>query len=118
MEDNRCQLLKLTPSHLALIRSRDNRDSRIRCLIVGGEALSTELAHAVSESFEHQVEIYNEYGPTEATVGCMIYRFAPEREDRAWVPIGRPAANTQIYILDERLEPTAEHVTANSTSVE
>ena len=111
MEDNRCQLLKLTPSHLALIRDRDNRQSHIRCLIVGGEALSTELAHAVSESFGHQVEIYNEYGPTEATVGCMIYRFDPETEERAWVPIGRPAANTQIYILDERLEPTAEHVT-------
>ena len=111
MEDNRCQLLKLTPSHLALIRERDNRESRIRCLIVGGEALSTELAHAVSESFGHQVEIYNEYGPTEATVGCMLYRFDSETEERAWVPIGRPAANTQIYILDQRLEPTAEHVT-------
>ena len=111
MEDNRCQLLKLTPSHLALISDRNNRDSQIRCLIVGGEALSTELAHAVSASFGHQVEIYNEYGPTEATVGCMIYRFDPETEERAWVPIGRPAGNTQIYILDERLEPTAEHVT-------
>ena len=97
MEDNRCQLLKLTPSHLALIRDLDNRQSRIRCLIVGGEALSTELAHAVSESFGHQVEIYNEYGPTEATVGCMIYRFDPETEERAWVPIG-DRLRTRRYI--------------------
>ena len=111
MEDHRCQVLKLTPSHLALIRDLDNRQSHIRCLIVGGEALSTELAQTVSESFGHQVEIYNEYGPTEATVGCMIYRFKAGAEERAWVLIGRPAANTQIYILDERLEPTAEHVT-------
>jgi amino acid adenylation domain-containing protein/non-ribosomal peptide synthase protein (TIGR01720 family) len=111
IEDNRCQVLKLTPSHLALISERDNRQSQLRCLIVGGEALSTGLAHAVSASYDHQVEIYNEYGPTEATVGCMIYRFDPETEERAWVPIGRPAANTQIYILDERLEPTAEQVT-------
>ena len=111
MEDNRCQLLKLTPSHLALIRDRDNRHSQIRRLIIGGEVLSTEFAHAVSDSFGHQVEIYNEYGPTEVTVGCMIYRYHPETEERAWVPIGRQAANTQIYVLDERLEPTAEHVT-------
>ena len=111
MEDNRCQVLKLTPSHLALILERDNHQSQIRSLIVGGEALSTELARAISESFGHQVEIYNEYGPTEATVGCMIYRFDPETDKRAWVPIGRPAANTKIHILDERLEPTAEQVT-------
>jgi surfactin family lipopeptide synthetase C len=111
MADNRVHLLKLTPSHLSLIREADNRHSQIRCLIVGGEALSTELAHAVSQSFGHQVEIYNEYGPTEATVGCMLYRYDADADQRAWVPIGRPAANTQIYILDGQLEPTAEHVT-------
>jgi amino acid adenylation domain-containing protein/non-ribosomal peptide synthase protein (TIGR01720 family) len=111
MADNRVHLLKLTPSHLSLIRDLDNRNSHIRRLIVGGEALSTELAQAVSRSFGHRVEIYNEYGPTEATVGCMLYRYEAEVDRRAWVPIGRPAANTQIYILDEQLEPTAEHVT-------
>jgi iturin family lipopeptide synthetase A len=111
MADNRVHLLKLTPSHLSLIRDLDNHSSHIRRLIVGGEALSTELAHAVSRSFGHRVEIYNEYGPTEATVGCMLYRYDAEADRRAWVPIGRPAANTQIYILDEQLEPTAEHVT-------
>jgi non-ribosomal peptide synthase protein (TIGR01720 family) len=110
MADNRVHLLKLTPSHLSLIRESDNRHSHIRCLIVGGEALSTELAHAVSHSFDHRVAIYNEYGPTEATVGCMLYRFDPQADRRAWVPIGTPAANTQIYLLDERLEPVAEHV--------
>ena len=110
MEDNRCQFLKLTPSHVALIRERDNRDSCIRRLDIGGEVLSTEFARAISESFDHQVEIYNEYGPTEVTVGCMIYRYYPETEKRTWIPIGRPASNTQIYILDQHLEPTPEHV--------
>ena len=51
-----------------------------------------------------KVEFYNEYGPTEATVGCMIYRFNPE-DQGASVPIGQPAANTQIYLLDEYLKP-------------
>src|SRR6185436_4288187 len=43
-------------------------------------------------------------------VGCMIYRFDAERDKRAVVPIGKPAANTQIYILDENLKPVAENV--------
>ena len=112
LEENRTQVLKLTPSHLSLLKELDNRHSRIKRLIVGGEALSTELARAVSESFAHEVEIYNEYGPTEATVGCMLYRFDPQTDDRAWVAIGRPAANTQVYLLDEQLAAVAENVTA------
>src|SRR5262249_31149893 len=64
----------------------------------------------VYDSFGGQVEIFNEYGPTETTVGCMIYRFDRERDDRAYVPIGKPAANEQIYLLDKYLNPMPENV--------
>lgn len=102
-------ILKLTPSHLALIKDMDLSESRIRCLIVGGEALETATAARVYESFGRRTEIFNEYGPTEATVGCMIHRFdAADR--RAFVPIGKPAANTQIYILDKDFRPVGENV--------
>ena len=103
-------MLKLTPSHLTLIKDRDNRGSRVKRLIVGGEALTTELARQIHESFGGQVELYNEYGPTEATVGCMLYRYQPEVDRRAFVPIGRPAANVQIYVLDERGQLVPENV--------
>jgi amino acid adenylation domain-containing protein len=106
LRDGRVGVLKLTPSHLALIKDADNRGSSVRCLIVGGEALATRLAREVHESFGRQAEIYNEYGPTEATVGCMIHRFDPD-EERAVVPIGVPAANTQVYVLDRWLNPVA-----------
>ncbi len=98
-------VVKLTPSHLKLIKEEDNRGSRVRRLIVGGEALESQLAREVYESFGGEVEIDNEYGPTEATVGCMHYRWAGERaeaEQRARVGIGVPAANTKIYVMDER----------------
>ncbi|HEX8560263.1 MAG TPA: amino acid adenylation domain-containing protein [Pyrinomonadaceae bacterium] len=108
--DGRTGVLKLTPSHLALIKDRDNSGSGVRRLIVGGEALGAELARRVHESFGGRVEIYNEYGPTEATVGCMLYRFDPERDQRAGVPIGRPAPNTRLYVLDEWMEPAATGV--------
>ena len=109
-DDNQVEVVKLTPSHLALIKTRNNITSRIRRLVVGGEALTTDLARAITDSFGGHVEIYNEYGPTEATVGCMIHRYSPERDLRVGVPIGRPAANTQIYLLDERLRPVASGV--------
>ncbi|MGB8507416.1 MAG: amino acid adenylation domain-containing protein, partial [Pyrinomonadaceae bacterium] len=109
LDEGRVGVLKLTPSHLSLIKGRDNRRSGVRRLVVGGEVLLTELARQTSESFGHAVEILNEYGPTEATVGCMLYRFDPTTDSRDAVPIGGPAANVRIYPLDEALEPVAEN---------
>ncbi|MET0649250.1 MAG: condensation domain-containing protein, partial [Pyrinomonadaceae bacterium] len=54
------------------------------------------------ESFGGRVEIVNEYGPTEATVGCMIHRYDPDADTGARVPIGRPAANAHVYVVDGR----------------
>jgi amino acid adenylation domain-containing protein len=110
LKDNQVGVLKLTPSHLSLVKDDEHRGSRIKRLIVGGEALDTALARRIHESFGGEVEIYNEYGPTEATVGCMIHRYDPAADERAQVPIGRPAANTQVYVLDSNLEPVAENV--------
>ncbi|HEV2991581.1 MAG TPA: non-ribosomal peptide synthetase, partial [Candidatus Angelobacter sp.] len=109
LNDGRVGILKLTPSHLSLIKDADNRRSSVKRLIVGGEALTAKLSREVHESFGERVEIYNEYGPTEATVGCMIHRFDPA-EDRIFVPIGMPAANSQIYVLDRWLNPVAENM--------
>jgi tyrocidine synthetase-3 len=110
LKDNKAGVLKLTPSHLALVKIRDNSQSGIRRLIVGGEQFETELATAVLRSFDCKVEIINEYGPTEATVGCMIHRFDRVQDTQAFVPVGKPAANTRIYVLDDDLKPVAENV--------
>lgn len=98
-------IVKLTPSHLALLRDMDLSGSAVRTLIVGGENLATELADAIVSSSGGRIGIYNEYGPTEATVGCMIHRYTKDDLDFSSVPLGAPAANTQIYILDKRLQP-------------
>ncbi|MGX5439997.1 non-ribosomal peptide synthase/polyketide synthase [Bacillus thuringiensis] len=99
-KDNRVGIVKLTPSHLSLIRDIDNSNSSIKRLIVGGEDLKTELAKEISRSFNNNVEIYNEYGPTETTIGCMIYKYDFNRDKHISVPIGKPIDNVQIYILD------------------
>lgn len=112
INDNRCEIVKLTPSHLKILVA-DNlpkvADSNIKRFIVGGEQLETSLAKRIYEQFGGRVEVFNEYGPTEATVGCMIHTFSPDEQHRN-VPIGVPAANTQVYLLDKYLKPVATGV--------
>nr|WP_314491698.1 non-ribosomal peptide synthetase/type I polyketide synthase [uncultured Chryseobacterium sp.] len=104
-QNNEIDVIKLTPSHLKIVKeiNFDNSNDSRR-IIVGGEDLETRLAQEIFNKFEGNIEIYNEYGPTEATVGCMIYKFRPE-EDFHSVPIGVPVDNTQIYLLDSSLKP-------------
>ncbi len=105
---DRVEVIKLTPAHLAILREDCPRPSRLKALIVGGEDLKTELARDTWRRLGGKVDIYNEYGPTEATVGCMIHRFDPEQDHRSSVPIGRPSANTALYVLDRHLRLMAE----------
>ncbi len=105
MKDNKCTIMKLTPAHLYLLKDRDNRFSSIKKLIVGGDNLLTETAKQTYESFDGEIIIFNEYGPTEATVGCMIDRYDSRYHGFTSVAIGKPVANTQIYLLDTDLQP-------------
>ncbi len=105
LRENKTTFLKLTPSHLTLLKDTDNTKSNIKRLIVGGEDLKVNLANKIYSSFGKNIEIYNEYGPTETVVGCMIYKYNEEKDNNTSVPIGYPADNVQIYILDSELNP-------------
>ncbi len=62
---------------------------------------------AVEKEFYAQfplAELHNLYGPTEVSIDVTWWRCEPESRRRS-VPIGRPIANTQVYVLDEGLEP-------------
>jgi surfactin family lipopeptide synthetase A len=109
VEENKVDVIKLTPAHLRIIREgryRFSGHSRIKRFIVGGEALPTSLAADIYSQFGGKVEIYNEYGPTEAAVGCMIQLYQPG-SGGANVPIGIPSGNMQLYVLDSALQPVA-----------
>ncbi|MBT5414061.1 MAG: amino acid adenylation domain-containing protein [Rhodospirillaceae bacterium] len=99
-EDDAVDVVKLTPAHLSLVLDAGLVPGRIHTLILGGEDLPRGLAANARRAFGDRVTLCNEYGPTEATVGCMIHRFDPDVDKAASVPIGKPAANTTLYILD------------------
>ncbi|MBL6449617.1 amino acid adenylation domain-containing protein [Fulvivirga sp. 29W222] len=112
IEEGRCNVIKLTPAHLKVLTSLSFEPAikkKIKRFIVGGERLDWKLSDDVWKMFGEHLEIYNEYGPTEATVGCMIHKFDPATETRS-VPIGVPISNTTIYLLDTELQPVPKGV--------
>jgi acyl-coenzyme A synthetase/AMP-(fatty) acid ligase/acyl carrier protein len=103
LKENKVNIIKLTPAHLSLLKDRDNNNSSVKRFIVGGENLKVTLAASVYESFGGEIEIFNEYGPTETVVGCMIHKYNYHNDKGISVPIGLPADNVQVYILDSIL---------------
>lgn len=101
LRQNRATVVKLTPSHLALIQSMPINNFSIRRFIVGGENLTVKLAQSIYNMFNSNIEIFNEYGPTEASVGCMAYKYNHMLENGESVPIGKPASNVSIYLVDK-----------------
>ncbi|MFD5558806.1 non-ribosomal peptide synthase/polyketide synthase, partial [Streptomyces sp. NPDC127068] len=98
-------LLKVTPSHLAMLGELPRAWSPGELLILGGEALTAE-ALAEWRAAHRRVTVVNAYGPTELTVNCTEFRIDPrDRLPAGPVPIGRPFWNMRAYVLDERLRP-------------
>ena len=100
LDDNKVNAIKLTPSHLSFIGSRDLSSSKIRTVIVGGEDFKTGTAGSIFASLGGKAVIYNEYGPTEATVGCVVCAYDKSRHNGTSVPIGKPIDNMKVYVLD------------------
>jgi len=80
----------------------------LRVVIVGGEKASMSAYTTWAEISKGRVRWFNTYGPTECTVVSTIYEpddSVEYREATLDLPIGRPIANTQIYVLDKNLQP-------------
>jgi amino acid adenylation domain-containing protein len=101
VERSGCNVLQTTPSLLRLLMDsgRDNEVRNLR-LFVGGEALPLEVANSLAGRCR---EFWNLYGPTETTIWSTVARVRPGLTE---VPLGKPIANTRIYVLDANGEPT------------
>jgi amino acid adenylation domain-containing protein len=98
-------LVKITPAHLRVLTEllpADKIAKRVRALIIGGEALHMESL-SFWRNHAPETRLINEYGPTETVVGCCVYEVGPFDATSGPTPIGRPIANTELYVLDENL---------------
>ncbi|MBE7122190.1 non-ribosomal peptide synthetase [Bacillus cereus] len=101
-------VIKITPSHLRLINdylSPEEMKNITKVLIIGGEVFYKEDI-SMWKKYSPKTLIINHYGPTEAIVGTCTYPVQDiKNENLLTIPIGRPIANAQVYILDQYLQP-------------
>ena len=106
IKDDQVDIIKLTPSHLSLLEGRKLSTSRVRQLILGGENLRLDLARQILNNFPAGLVIHNEYGPTEATVGCIVFSLDSKVQlTGGSVPIGKPIPGMQAFVWNECFQP-------------
>lgn len=95
----RATVMQATPATWRMLLESGWQGSKQLCVLCGGEAITEKLAASLLQA---NASVWNMYGPTETTIWSTI-----ENLDIANGPIsiGRPIANTEIYILDESLNP-------------
>ncbi len=104
MVESEITTVQFVPSMLGLFLEYEHNleDWSVRQVFCGGEVLSKEIQDRFFERFKNTA-LYNVYGPTEAAVD--VTHWACERGTKLTaVPIGKPHANTQCYILDKGLQ--------------
>ncbi|WP_218109976.1 non-ribosomal peptide synthetase [Oligoflexus tunisiensis] len=99
VEEEGITLFQATPSNFRLLLDAGWKGSKIRKALCGGEPFPIDVARRLLPIVD---EVWNMYGPTETTVWSTVHRI--QKLDGI-VPIGRPIANTGVFILDEQLKP-------------
>ncbi|MFD8567241.1 amino acid adenylation domain-containing protein [Streptomyces sp. NPDC059639] len=95
-------MVKLTPSHLRALRgeaAEAGPADAVAAFVIGGEVLPADLV-GVWRLLAPRARFFNEYGPTEAVVGCCVHEAAEGADTGGAVPIGVPVDNTELYVLD------------------
>lgn len=106
LEGNR-GLVKITPAHLELIGKQitgSQATGMASAFVIGGENLVAETLQ-VWRHHAPATRLFNEYGPTETVVGCCVHEVQAGDPHTGSVCIGRPIANTQLYVLDQNMRP-------------
>jgi thioesterase domain-containing protein len=88
-----------TPATWRMLIDAGWRRSPSLTIMCGGEAMTRTLA---DQLLSRSARVFNGYGPAETTIGSTLELVRP---DGAPVPIGRPLANTRVYVLDEHRQP-------------
>ncbi|WP_270171316.1 non-ribosomal peptide synthase/polyketide synthase [Paenibacillus sp. SYP-B4298] len=84
--------------------------SCLRAVVVGSERPSPECLAEWNRLDSGRIEWFNAYGPSEAAITMAVFRAAQPQEGYDEIPIGRPIANTRVYVLDCHGQPVPEGV--------
>lgn len=107
--DSGANTVLLTPSLLEVVLRLGIEPPAPRTVIIGGETLSPSLAARARAFFGPATRLLNSYGPTELSIVCTSSVIATNPDATATsVPIGRPAAGTDAYLLSADLRPVPE----------
>jgi amino acid adenylation domain-containing protein len=105
--------LKIVPSHFEALLAWAHPEQLMprQRLVLGGEVSRREMVLNLRK-IAPACEIHNHYGPTETTVGVITHQLSGKDENVATdnVPLGRPLANTKIYLLDGKRRTVATGV--------
>lgn len=99
LETSGSTVMQATPATWRLLLEAGWRGQSGLRILSGGEALSRDLADQLLQRGD---EVWNLYGPTETTVWSTVERVAAGDEP---ISIGRPIGNTEIYVVDARMQP-------------
>lgn len=98
-ENSKMNSVKMTPTHLEIMSKYKIQKDRFKLVIVGGEQLKVTTAKKAQDLLGENCKIVNEYGPTEATVGCVYHIFDKDKRYLGeGVPIGKPLDNIDLYL--------------------
>lgn len=99
-DDDAVDVVKLTPAHLKLVTQHAKPARRISTLVLGGENLTRAACEGALSTLGRHIRILNEYGPTEAVVGCMKHVYDSAKDLTASVSIGGPADDVVLVVVD------------------
>ncbi|HTR46284.1 MAG TPA: amino acid adenylation domain-containing protein [Verrucomicrobiae bacterium] len=99
MESSGATAMQATPASWRMLIDAGWEGDPDLTILCGGEALARDLA---DQLLPKCASLWNMYGPTETTIWSAVHRVTPGDGP---VLIGRPIANTQIYILDQQMNP-------------
>lgn len=104
LTDSHATFMQATPATWRILIEAGWKGKEQLTIVSTGEALTNDLA---DQLLPRGSELWNLYGPTETTVWSTMYKVPSDNKRGVSniVPIGMPVANTQIYILDSKLQP-------------
>jgi surfactin family lipopeptide synthetase C len=100
LDQHKITVMQATPTTWRMLINAGWQGKSDLQLLCGGEALDRPLAQTL---LDKGAALWNLYGPTETTIWSAVYRV--DGSDRAAIPIGRPIANTEFWVLNESKQP-------------